>query len=44
MTTAQKHSPVCNSVCKPVPVIIERAAARCRTERRVLHHIAEGAR
>jgi uncharacterized OsmC-like protein len=27
MATAQKHSPVCNSVCRPVPVIIERVAA-----------------
>jgi uncharacterized OsmC-like protein len=25
---AQKHSPVCNTVCRPVPVTIERARAR----------------
>ncbi len=24
---AQQHSPVCNTVCRPVPVIVERAAA-----------------
>ncbi|CFX16404.1 putative redox protein, regulator of disulfide bond formation [Candidatus Filomicrobium marinum] len=25
MTYAQQHSPVCNTVCRPVPVVIERA-------------------
>ena len=25
MAFAQAHSPVCNSVCRPVPVVIERA-------------------
>jgi uncharacterized OsmC-like protein len=25
---AQQHSPVCNTVCRPVPVVIERARAR----------------
>jgi uncharacterized OsmC-like protein len=25
---AQDHSPVCNTVCRPVPVVIERVAAR----------------
>lgn len=24
---AQQHSPVCNTVCRPVPVVVERAAA-----------------
>ena len=25
---AQQHSPVCNTVCRPVPVVVERAAKR----------------
>jgi uncharacterized OsmC-like protein len=24
---AQQHSPVCNTVCRPVPVVVERASA-----------------
>jgi uncharacterized OsmC-like protein len=27
LATAKAHSPVCNTVCRPVPVVIERAAA-----------------
>jgi uncharacterized OsmC-like protein len=27
MAYTQQHSPVCNTVCRPVPVVIERAAA-----------------
>jgi len=27
ITFAQRHSPVCNTVCRPVPVVIERANA-----------------
>ncbi|HEX2257957.1 MAG TPA: OsmC family protein [Afifellaceae bacterium] len=27
LAIAQRHSPVCNTVCRPVPVIIERAGA-----------------
>jgi hypothetical protein len=26
MAYAEAHSPVCNTVCRPVPVVIERAA------------------
>jgi uncharacterized OsmC-like protein len=26
MAYAQRHSPVCNTICRPVPVVIERAA------------------
>jgi hypothetical protein len=25
---SQQHSPVCNTVCRPVPVIVERVAQR----------------
>lgn len=27
LTYAQQHSPVCNTVCRPVPVVIERVKA-----------------
>jgi len=25
---AQRHSPVCNTICRPVPVTVERVVAR----------------
>jgi hypothetical protein len=27
LATTKTHSPVCNTVCRPVPVVLERAAA-----------------